>query len=925
MSQDRVFLSDSFIPHQHSSLVPDRNLPIINVLSFPFPPSVPPAPYEDAELSAFFSPKPPDPGPLDLSTTTIPSFAHLLSRAALATQWECSMRSICLKVNNVVRYLHFWVGSLWYKLSPAIAGRNQWARARAWAHSRIHSRPAPTLFAHLQSAVDRFFKVVGWDAPISSSLRSLQLADLFSDRYLPGTVIDGYPLYLSILSDSEVGSLRPPDAGHLSHLRNVANQLRTGNIDGVVYPLHDPRHNHYVAALFDARTGELRIGDSCISGALPPDAVHDADLAGYCQFARKLGLDLNPNIAILPHSIQDDPFSCGIVTLNTIERVFFRDIWPWSPHTKHLERIEWALLLATQLGSQYFLDDLNLPDNFISLHLNRGFIALDTSIAVDDTDMDNNDSDFNTSIAADNMNTNFNFSDLDNSSFVLVHDDTNSVANADVYSEYDNCDYSYTNSSEASQPTSISGTLPLPLSQPSKLVKCQTASLAQTTLTAFYASITRAELEAARVRTRPERLAEAEDVAEHAARKDNMERLAHEAHMKEREHEKKRQYRQHRRARKHAASNASAATVVADTVPTPSQPSVASILDKSSTIPISPALPTTSAETSRPYRQFHELVQATTRSQVGRKRKNLPTNALRYNWIHSLIFQQIDHARYIVGWSPQEIDSILAHVATGNKPQALITRFGVLELHPGLVTAIAEQLTYLREVGIPVSIAVSRAIMLALIQHHAPGILHASAPDGRPFLCSKTFVRRSFPTSMTLDTRIATLRNRSVSWGVKAYHAINHPELIKQAFSRCEIKGGFNLSYESLTSDDALKALRELPRTDPELDRQLSQEAANSTRPQDIAAASADEPADELTDPFENDKQHDDDTWMEPVDLMSWILHPGNDASALPTGPGMADDPDVNLEELYVPEEVVFGRGKRRKVSNTRYEGFSGH
>lgn len=57
----------------------------------------------------------------------------------------------------------------------------------------------------------------------------------------------------------------------------------------------------------------------------------------------------------LSHSLQVDPFSCGIVTCNTLERELFPNVRAWSDATKHLERAEFALLLITQIGSRYKL------------------------------------------------------------------------------------------------------------------------------------------------------------------------------------------------------------------------------------------------------------------------------------------------------------------------------------------------------------------------------------------------------------------------------------------------------------------------------------------------------------------------------------------------------------------------------------------
>ncbi|KAH8101685.1 hypothetical protein BXZ70DRAFT_69387 [Cristinia sonorae] len=62
-----------------------------------------------------------------------------------------------------------------------------------------------------------------------------------------------------------------------------------------------------------------------------------------------------------------------------------------------------------------------------------------------------------------------------------------------------------------------------------------------------------------------------------------------------------------------------------------------------------------------------------------------------------------------------------------------------------------------------------------------------------------------------LNTRIKTLRDRSVRWLVSTYHAINDPKIVKKAFEKCEVGGtGPNLSQESLPGPGAASLLRKI-------------------------------------------------------------------------------------------------------------------
>lgn len=204
-----------------------------------------------------------------------------------------------------------------------------------------------------------------------------------------------------------------------------------------------------------------------------------------------------------------------------------------------------------------------------------------------------------------------------------------------------------------------------------------------------------------------------------------------------------------------------------------------------------------------------------TRKACGRKRKHQATGAQRFNWIHPIVFQQIDNAAREVGplmlpksivtllharnsqqfsrltpqvlgrWierpknaAPRWKEKVLKRVQMGNKPHGLVTRSGILvcifhylsrfhssyercifvqSLFPEVVQAIIEYLQYLRTAGVPVDINTIRAIMLAMIQHHAPHLFQATVgADKRPFLCSETFVRRFIYEHLRWVPRMST-------------------------------------------------------------------------------------------------------------------------------------------------------------------------
>lgn len=117
--------------------------------------------------------------------------------------------------------------------------------------------------------------------------------------------------------------------------------------------------NHYAAIKLDFMSKTISYGDSLEL------VLNDRDRRGFERFASKLDFRFSPATQTLPHEHQDDGYSCLDVTVNTIERGLFTNTRPWAKETKSLERVEWALLLATAIGSPYclviFFSVFNLP------------------------------------------------------------------------------------------------------------------------------------------------------------------------------------------------------------------------------------------------------------------------------------------------------------------------------------------------------------------------------------------------------------------------------------------------------------------------------------------------------------------------------------------------------------------------------------
>lgn len=97
----------------------------------------------------------------------------------------------------------------------------------------------------------------------------------------------------------------------------------------------------------------------------------------------------------------------------------------------------------------------------------------------------------------------------------------------------------------------------------------------------------------------------------------------------------------------------------------------------------------------------------------------------------------------------------------------------------------------------------------------------------------------------------------------------------------------------------------------------------------DDDAVMADDEESEVADadPFENEEEFDDDSWIEPAQLMARILHPEVQSSASDSSLalGAADNVEIDLAAAHVPDGEDLGRGKRRRVSTKKFDGFLGH
>jgi hypothetical protein len=183
------------------------------------------------------------------------------------------------------------------------------------------------------------------------------------------------------------------------------------------------------------------------------------------------------------------------------------------------------------------------------------------------------------------------------------------------------------------------------------------------------------------------------------------------------------------------------------------------------------------------------------------------------------------------------------------------------------------------------------------------------------------------PAEMRVAKEIGELRERCVRWFVDAFDTINNPALIRRAWERCTV-GAFNLSFESVTSDDAVDALLDLPVADPGLWAELTRGADDQTA--DGSFADVDDIPESTATPFDEGDasglEEVGDSGADPAEQIAQFIAAG---STLPTNVaalGLADTMEPGeLIISQVPQQADFGRGKRRKTQNKLYSEFDAH
>ncbi|KAJ7882224.1 hypothetical protein B0H14DRAFT_3756934 [Mycena olivaceomarginata] len=127
---------------------------------------------------------------------------------------------------------------------------------------------------------------------------------------------------------------------------------------------------------------------------------------------------------------------------------------------------------------------------------------------------------------------------------------------------------------------------------------------------------------------------------------------------------------------------------------------------------------------------------------------------------------------------------------------------------------------------------------------------HAVKVAYHAWLVETLIAQQDAGEDLDIDTTIGVLRDANVGWIWQGFCAIESKELILKAWSKCEIRGGLNLSYECMTSFETNERLTGLRNENPTLWNDLSTKSTRDYCPGDD---------DEVV---EDTEQHDDEEEM---------------------------------------------------------------
>jgi hypothetical protein len=346
------------IPAHVNGAIPSRDMPIFDFVQYRNFPSRLTSPMQP-QLSVSV----PSIVPYPLSLVDLPAHPIIQSlKDDIRQQWLNGAQSIagCYLGFN----LPLWTITYWERMTHVMSSHALWTASLAWFEETLipTTNGVPLHLWHVAPAARRFFWTVGWDVRLNQQCSSLELAALFGNHQLYGTLLDVVLLMLDVqvrdmpehigtrittldvqwaLQQDEAWS----DYNHhpsLKALRALGSDICNGACQKVFVPVH-VNGNHYSAFEINIPDRQISYGDSM--GWLPPSA----DVRRIRRWMVALGLKSFTMGPSLQCPTQDDAYSCPILVWYMV-RERYLGLPAWNSQFKHVLRVEFALLVAISDG-----------------------------------------------------------------------------------------------------------------------------------------------------------------------------------------------------------------------------------------------------------------------------------------------------------------------------------------------------------------------------------------------------------------------------------------------------------------------------------------------------------------------------------------------------------------------------------------------
>ncbi|KZV86031.1 hypothetical protein EXIGLDRAFT_698751 [Exidia glandulosa HHB12029] len=324
------------IPHSTESVsaITAQNLPILDGTKSAHPVFLPTAPEVD-ELS-YEGLKVPSLG-------IITELSHSVKQA-----WLDGKQSFVLQHISPQR-LPLWIINFWFQVHSPTHTAAAWRRAFDWCRSydpAVHAALEAALYSvrwkpDLLYAVNRggvstrnLACLVGtnWvdDSTMGAMLSAVQKTLQTEQPYSPTQILTiEFPRNL-LSSNTAFFNTYSEKRAPLEY--NIGDKLASGHWKSVFY-VRNVNGNHWIAICINIPLQQILYADS-LGGKFPEE-----HRIGINMWLAKHGL--GPcSLGTMPHAIQDDSYSCGIIAINSIEHNVLH-VPLWTEAQKHTIRVDW--------------------------------------------------------------------------------------------------------------------------------------------------------------------------------------------------------------------------------------------------------------------------------------------------------------------------------------------------------------------------------------------------------------------------------------------------------------------------------------------------------------------------------------------------------------------------------------------------------